>query len=46
RIEDSTKDELTRGVGNDVSDCREKKNSVSAFSAFSAFDLLNIFFIV
>ncbi|VEN44678.1 unnamed protein product, partial [Callosobruchus maculatus] len=28
---------------NDVSYCREKKHSVSAFSAF---DLLNIFFIV
>ncbi|VEN48051.1 unnamed protein product, partial [Callosobruchus maculatus] len=31
RIEDSTKDELTRGVGNNVSDCREKQHSVSAF---------------
>ncbi|VEN42328.1 unnamed protein product, partial [Callosobruchus maculatus] len=36
----------TRSCKNDVSDCREKINSLSAFSAFSAFDLLNIFFIV
>ncbi|VEN56026.1 unnamed protein product, partial [Callosobruchus maculatus] len=34
RIEDSTKDELTRGVVKNVSDCREKQHSVSAFSAF------------